>query len=66
MTSGRRGRDRVITFDNAGVGKSASPPMSLTIDAMADQASASTWLFWGRAAGLGSAGLRSAITRGTR
>jgi pimeloyl-ACP methyl ester carboxylesterase len=31
---------RVITFDNAGVGKSANLPAPLTIDAMADQTSA--------------------------
>ncbi len=31
---------RVITLDNAGIGKSDSPPAPLTIDAMADQTSA--------------------------
>jgi pimeloyl-ACP methyl ester carboxylesterase len=31
---------RVITFDNAGIGKSDSLPAPLTVDAMADQTSA--------------------------
>ena len=32
--------DRVIIFDNAGIGKTAGLPAPLTIDAMADQTSA--------------------------